>query len=106
MLKTVFFWFPRILSILFTAFISIFAFDVFGSPQWFLALLIHLIPTSILISITVIAWKKEIVGGFLFLLGGFLTLILTHYEAFVLTIPAFVIGLLFMIVGHFFKAKK
>ncbi len=105
-LKTVIFWFPRILSILFTAFISIFAFDVFGSPQWFLALLIHLIPTSILVIITVIAWKKETVGGLLFLLAGFLALIFTHYEALVLTIPAFVIGSLFIIVGHFFKAKK
>ena len=106
MLKAIIYWFPRILSILFTVFISIFAFDVFGNPQWFIALLIHLIPTSILIIITVVAWKKEIIGGFLFLLAGFLALIITHFEAFVLTIPAFVIGLVFIITGYFLKAKK
>jgi len=55
-------WLPRVLMIIFIAFISIFALDVFGEYSGFefiVALLMHLIPSFILIIILVIAWKKE-----------------------------------------------
>ncbi len=96
-------WLPRILSILFIAFISMFALDVFGKPQWFLALLMHLIPSYFLIAVTIIAWKNEVVGGFLFLLAGLGLLIFTHFEALIIAIPAFVIGLLFLVKGYLLK---
>jgi len=95
-MKRTFYWLPRILAILFIAFISMFALDVFGEPQWPLGWLIHLIPSYSLAAITIIAWKNEAAGGSLFLLAGITLLILTHFEALIIAIPAFVIGTLFL----------
>ena len=54
-MKRFLFWTPRILCLLFAALISLFALDVFGEHQGFwnttLALLMHLIPTGILLII-------------------------------------------------------
>ncbi|MCL5431838.1 MAG: hypothetical protein M1484_01920 [Patescibacteria group bacterium] len=95
-MKKIIYWLPRILSILFIAFISMFALDVFGEPQWLLALFMHLIPSYFLIAITIVAWKHEVLGGFLFLVAGVALLIFTHFEALIIGIPAFVIGALFL----------
>jgi len=95
-MKKIVYWLPRILSILFIAFISVFALDVFSEPRWLLALFIHLIPGYFLVAITIVAWKHEILGGFLFLIAGFALLIFTHFEALIIGIPAFVIGALFL----------
>ena len=103
MVKKILYWLPRILSVLFIAFISVFALDVFGEPQWFLALLIHLIPSYLLIAITVIAWRQETLGGSLFLIAGLILLIFTHFEALIIGIPAFVIGALFLGKKYFSK---
>lgn len=60
-------WTPRVLSILFACFISLFALDVFveGRPwtETLVALLIHLIPTYLLILILVFAWRRPWVGS-------------------------------------------
>lgn len=103
MTKKIFYWLPRVLAILFIAFISIFALDVFGEPRWLLALFIHLIPSYFLIAITIIAWKNETFGGILFLITGFALLIFTHFEAFIIAIPAFVIGALFLVKKYLLK---
>jgi hypothetical protein len=53
-------WSPRVLGIGFGVFVSLFALDVFseglGVWQTALALLIHLIPTAILVAVLLIAW--------------------------------------------------
>lgn len=62
-------WSPRILGIIFVLFISLFALDVFSEYQGLaiiLPLLIHLIPSLILLALIVIAWKNEIVGAIVF----------------------------------------
>lgn len=60
-------WTPRVLSILFACFISLFALDVFaeGRPwtETLVALLMHLIPTYVLILILVFAWRRPWVGA-------------------------------------------
>jgi hypothetical protein len=91
-----FYWLPRILAICFTVFISLFALDVLGQPGWFLGLLIHLVPTYILIAVTVLAWKNEMFGGLLFLLFGVLMLFFTHFESLIVSLPIMVIGVLFL----------
>lgn len=105
------YWTPRILSILFIAFLTIFSFDVFDSPGswWQLALgfLIHNIPVLILIAVLVISWKREIVGGIVFILAGFLYIFLAmgrnNFEWYLLSYsliiagPAFLIGILFIL---------
>jgi hypothetical protein len=73
--KRLIFWTPRILGVLFALFISLFALDVFGEGYGFwetvVALLIHLVPTGIILIVLVIAWRWEWVGGVLFFaLGG------------------------------------
>ncbi len=94
-LKKLLYWLPRILSILFIAFISVFALDVFGEPQWFLGLLIHLIPSFILIFLTIIAWKHGQIGGFLFFVAGFVMII--FFRSIIIAIPAFIIGVLYLV---------
>jgi hypothetical protein len=91
-----FYWLPRALSILFIGFVSLFALDVLGQPQWLLALIIHLIPSYILIIMTVIAWKRERLGGLLFILAGGVFLIVSGFESWVILAPALVIGALYL----------
>lgn len=105
-MKKVFYLLPRFLSILYIAFISMFALDVISEPQWFIALLMHLIPSFFLIILTIIAWKNEVFGGILFLLTGISLLILTHFEALIIAIPAFIIGSLFLLSCNIKNKKK
>ena len=98
------FWLPRVLGILFSAFISLFALDAFsgGIPflEALLGFLIHLIPTYITIAILLIAWKWELAGGILYLLLSGLYLIfmrIPHWTVFLLVgMPPILIGLLFI----------
>ena len=96
-MKNVIYWFPRIIAILFICFIGLFALDVFEEPQWFLTLLIHLIPNYILIVLTVIAWKNEILGGLLFILAGLIVLGVYQSGMLILAIPPILIGTLFLV---------
>jgi len=105
-MKKIFYWLPRVLAILFIAFISIFTLDVFGEPQWFLALLIHLIPSFILIILTIIAWKHEQLGGLLFIVGGVFMLVSSRFESLIISIPAIVIGMLFLGRKYFSKTLR
>ena len=100
------FWTPRILSILFAAFISLFALDVFGEGHSFweaiLGLLIHLVPTYLVIIATLIAWKREIIGGSMFIALGLFYIFMTrgrmHFSAYLfITIPLILIGVMFIL---------
>lgn len=99
------YWAPRVLTILFITFISIFALDVFSEGFSFteiiIALFMHLIPSFALILILIIAWKWENIGGLIFLGLGVFYLIMTAGEeniwAYVfISGPAFLIGILFL----------
>lgn len=81
----------RILSIAFIIFTSLFALDVFGEERWFLALMMHLIPTYIAIILTVVAWKKEFFGGILWLILGIFFIIMSP-QAWIIYVPVIVIG--------------
>ena len=73
-LKQVVFWMPRILCVLFAVFISLFALDVFGMGYGFwgtiVALLMHLVPTVIILIALAIAWRWEWIGAILFVALG------------------------------------
>lgn len=90
------YWVPRVASILFIIFISLFALDAFQEKAWALALFIHLIPSFILIFLTTIAWKHEQWGGYMFIFIGFLLLILSRFEPLAISIPLIIIGILFV----------
>jgi hypothetical protein len=65
------YWTPRALCIAFAVFISLFAMDVFNEGLGFwgtsLALLMHLIPTFLLVAVLALSWRREWVGGILFI---------------------------------------
>lgn len=65
-------WAPRVLTIAFAAFLSIFALDVFGEGHGFWRtageLLMHLIPTFLILLILAVAWRREWLGA-LFLIA-------------------------------------
>lgn len=104
--KKLLYWAPRTLCIVFTVLISFFALDVFGESKsiWetILALLMHLIPTFILIVILVITWRREWIGGILFSVLGF-TYIINMWGQFplmtyiVVAGPLIITGILFLL---------
>lgn len=111
------YWTPRIVSVLFILFLALFSLDVFNLKldfwQTVLGLLIHNIPSLILLAVLLISWKYEIVGGIAFILAGIFYIVMLMMNPFewymlswALTIagPAFFIGILFFI--NWFKKNN
>src|SRR4030042_6652058 len=75
------YWPPRILSILFIAFLALFSLDVFemelGFWQTVLGLFMHNIPAIVLLIVLLVAWKYEWVGGVVYCLAGLVYIGLT-----------------------------
>jgi hypothetical protein len=100
------FWLPRVVALLFAAFVSLFALDVFGAGYTFwetvLALAMHLLPVGILLVGILIAWRWEWVGT-LFLMGWAVWYLAMAWGQFpfsvylLLAILPFTIGLLFLL---------
>ena len=68
--KRILLWAPRLLTLAFACFISLFALDVFDGQHGFwqtaLALAMHLIPTAILLLFLAFAWRWEWTGALFF----------------------------------------
>ncbi|MBC8234314.1 hypothetical protein H8E77_32595 [bacterium] len=99
-------WTPRILVILFAAFISLFALDEFGEKRPFfekiLGFFVHLIPTFFIILSVIIAWRYKLIGGVLLALVGIVFMLFfktyTNIGRFaMLSLPLFLTGALFII---------
>lgn len=108
------YWTPRILVILFAVFISLFALDVFGEGytigETIVALVMHLIPTAVILIVLAIAWRWEWVGGLLFIALGALNILLfrdqSSWPAFLMISgPLFLAGALFLL-NWFLKGEK
>ncbi len=103
--KNTIYWLPRIISIAFVLFLSLFALDVFTEyTGWNLviAIFIHLLPSLILLGVIVISWKYDLVGAIIFL--GFAVFYVcmagfnrpwSWYAC--ISGPAVVIGILFLV---------
>jgi uncharacterized membrane protein len=67
-------WIPRILCILTILVAGVLALDAFAPlvPMWqqIGGFLLHLIPACILVALLIVAWKRELIGGILFILLG------------------------------------
>ena len=105
------FWSPRALGIAFALFISIFALDALSEGGGFwtkaLAIVMHLVPTALVVIALVVAWRWEWVGALLFIgLGLFYTLTTLRRPDWILVIggPLFVVGALFL--AAWFKRKE
>ncbi|WP_242130874.1 DUF7670 domain-containing protein [Aestuariivivens marinum] len=118
----IWYWTPRILCIIAILFISLFALDAFSPELSFWqqigGFLIHLIPSFILIALLILAWKKEFIGGIVFMIIGLglSPVVFSHnyrmnHSIFMslgiiltITIPFAIVGVLF-IISHF-KRKR
>ena len=98
--KRVLFWIPRVLCILFAMFLSMFALDVFsegyGFGETILALLVHLVPTYVVVIALVIAWLWEGVGAILFIALALFYLVTSRGESWLISGPLFLVGVLFV----------
>lgn len=116
-------WLPRVIGILAILFVSMFALDAFshGLTLWqqIGAFLMHLIPSFILLTVFIVAWKWELIGGIIFVvialvmspivfmhnygmnqsIGMSLAIIL------IINLPFAIVGALF-ILSHFRKKKE
>ena len=116
-------WTPRILCILAILFISLFALDSFSSERTFwqniAALLMHLIPSFVLLAVLIVAWRWEKVGGIILTIFGLafcIFIFIFNYKrthsvatslliALTLCIPFVLAGILF-IRSHFRKKEE
>ena len=108
--KRFLFWAPRVLCLLFAAFISLFAFDVFTEGYGFWgtvwAFLMHLVPTALVLVALAIAWRREWVGALLFIVLGVSYVVMMwgamHWSAYLFIAgPLFLIALLFFLNWRF-----
>jgi hypothetical protein len=106
--RKILYWAPRVLGIAYALFLSLFAFDVWGTGNsfWYelAGFLIHLIPVYLVVIAIVIGWRRPRLGGILFLaLAVAFTLFFGWREVEVLlalALPLVVIGLLFLANGQ------
>ena len=119
----VLYWLPRIICIIGILFISMFSIDALNSEltiwQQILSLSMHLIPSFVLILLLLLSWKRELIGGIIFMIIGlgFSPIIFIHNFKMnqsiwmslgvisVITIPFAIVGVLF-IVSHYRKKKS
>lgn len=104
-MNKIIYWLPRAIVILFILFFSVFSLDVFSEEGTVLekavGLLMHNIPTIILVLALVFAWKKEKMGGYLFIVLGLLfAFFFKAYERIdtflMISFPAILAGALFI----------
>lgn len=111
----VLYWTPRLQSILYICFLTLFSFDVFEQGksvgEILLGLLIHNIPSIILIILLLISWRKEIVGAVGYFVVGLIYIGLVIFNvidsglpwylaitwSITIAAPALLIGVLFLI---------
>lgn len=96
-------WLSRTLSLLFAAFLGIFALDVFEGafePLMIVGFLVHLLPSFFLIAVTFVAWRRPLVGaigfiGFAFLYIGLVGLGRPWGWYLSISAPALIVGILY-----------
>ena len=110
LLRKILYWAPRLLGALYAVFISLFALDVFSEGYTFtetvVGLSMHLLPTLAVVVVLLVAWRRELIGGVLFILlaSVFLYFFRGNNDIvayLILAGPLFIIGLLFMAAYYF-----
>jgi len=115
MKEKILFWTPRILSILTILFMMIFSIDCFGGnysiSEQLICFVMHNIPAFICILLLIIAWKREMAGGILFLLAAMAGSI--YFRGFagnpgvlIVLSPFVITGIMFILHQGLFKPKK
>jgi len=100
------YWTPRILTIAFAIFISLFALDVFRAGKGFwevtLALLIHLLPTAVILGVLALSWQQEWLGAIIYIAMAILYIVRTwdkyNLNTYLVIVgPLILIGIMFML---------
>ena len=96
-------WTPRVLAILFTIFIGLFATDAFSEGYTFweaiLGFIIHMIPAFLLVGAIAFAWGWPLYGGIVFIILSIVSIFffgLTGAGLVLVAGPQSLIGLLFI----------
>lgn len=89
----------QFIALLYILFISMFALDVLSLPSWPIALIIHLIPSILLIIGLLVSFKNPIISAWIFVVFGFVIYFITkpQIQNTIIWGPPIIIGLLFFI---------
>ena len=96
-------WTPRVLGILLSVFLAMFALDAFSEGKTFIQALpdfaIHLVPAIVLLAIVAASWRWEWVGGLTFvaLAVGYVAMVRRLDWILVISAPLLVTGALFLL---------
>lgn len=109
-LRKILTWTPRILMILFIGFLSLFSLDVF-SEDWsiqekIVGFFMHNLPALILLLLLIVSWKREKIGGIIFLIMGICFFFaFDAYESipafFFVSFPLLLIGGMMLVGSHY-----
>src|SRR5262245_28514368 len=93
------FWAPRVLGILVALYLGLFALD--ATDEGTVAVLVHLIPSFILLALVAAAWRWEWLGGTLYLVLALTYAVLAwrrdHVDwSLVISVPLLLVGILFL----------
>lgn len=103
-------WTPRILSLAFAAFLSLFALDVFQlrltAAEKAFALVMHLIPALMVLAVLALVWRRAWIGAILFPLLAVVHLVwswgrLAWSGYVVIEAPLVLLGVLFWMSGRY-----
>lgn len=109
------YWIPRIFTILAILFMLMFSFDVFGEngplSRKLLGFLMNNIPVLILTGVLIVAWKRELIGGMLFI-GSFIAASI-FFKSFagnpaslIVIVPFLITGILFIIHDYLYGKRS
>jgi hypothetical protein len=110
--RTFLLWSPRVLGILLSVFLAMFALDAFSEGKPFVQALpyfaIHLAPAVLLLAIVAASWRWEWVGGLLFvaLAVGYGTMVRRLDWILVISGPLLVVGGLFLLSWWFHEERQ
>ena len=96
MKKLLLFWFPRVLGLLYAAFLSLFAMDAASMRE----LALHLIPAGVIVALLALSFRWERLAGGLFILAGRGYVMIAGPRLdwiAVVSSPLFVVGILFLL---------
>lgn len=108
-----FYWIPRVLTIIAILFMAMFSFDVFDSNETLIrkmeGFIIHNIPALLLTAVLILAWKKELAGGILFIVlffiaGFYFKSFNGNPQSLIVITPFLLTGILFIF--HYLMNRK
>lgn len=119
-LKSIFYFTPRVLSIIMVLFLMLFSLDVFDTTtniqELLIGLVIHNVPAIILLVASIFAWKHELIGVAIYYLGAVFYAVIVfdnQLNFFIqlswiatISLPLIIIGTLYLISYMFISRNK